>query len=96
MENGPNSLPASTCFQLVECVCFGHGDMSKKRCEPPRLGALGTSSDGGIVPGEGHGMGRSLFTAVGLKNDAFSWWGLFLCIGLVVGGEGQTPSRTTA
>lgn len=57
--------------------------MRKKRCEPPRLGALGTSSDGGIVPGEGHGMGRS-------------WWGLFLCITLVVGGEGQTPSRTTA
>ena len=62
LENGEtrSKLAASKCMVPVKGVCVhcGHGGMCKQRCEAPMLGALGTRGEGGLVPGERHGIGR--------------------------------------
>lgn len=54
-RRGPNSLPASACFQLTERVHCRRGGMCKQWCEPSRLGALGTEVK--VVWYLGKGMG---------------------------------------
>lgn len=93
MENGETESKLTASKRMVPVnwvyVLWAWGYMQAEG-EPRRLGALGTRVK--VV----WYLGKVTLSAVGLKNDAFSWWGLFLSIILVVESKGQTPSRTTA
>lgn len=93
MENGETESKLTASKRMVPVnwvyVLWARGYMQAEG-EPRRLGTLGTRVK--VV----WYLGKVTLSAVGLKNDAFSWWGLFLSIILVVESKGQTPSRTTA